>query len=104
MTHMLAMLINSHAQHCQPQRIGVLAAESTAPAYRSSVPLQCREYRFAVKVSTCNNLPSKKKYHVGGTDSLWVCLQPDQRPAAHSRCVHECAPKPPNISIIKHNI
>jgi hypothetical protein len=22
--------------------------------------IQCREYRFAVKVSTCNNLPSKK--------------------------------------------
>jgi hypothetical protein len=24
--------------------------------------IQCREYRFAVKVSTCNNLPSKKKF------------------------------------------
>ena len=25
--------------------------------------IQCREYRFAVKVSTCNNLPSKFLHH-----------------------------------------
>jgi predicted ATPase len=27
--------------------------------------IQCREYRFAVEVSTCNNLPSKKRLALG---------------------------------------
>jgi hypothetical protein len=38
--------------------------------------IQCREYRFAVKVSTCNNLPSKKIYLAcmpGGGDLADIC-------------------------------
>ena len=60
--------------------------------------IQCREYRFAVKVSTCNNLPSKNKmYHstvtvtgagadavyVHSTVEVWVTMsQPRHVPAS----------------------
>jgi hypothetical protein len=55
----------------------------------SLTTLQCREYRFAVKVSTCNNLPSKLHMNINSSAELSIvmCCVHCATAQIHEECV-----------------